>query len=309
MKVFVAGATGVLGRATVPRLIAAGHQVSGVARSPEKARQLRAQGAEAVEVDLFDLAQMRTALAGCDAAVHMATHIPPMTKAWRTKAWAINDRLRREGTAVLTQAARHAGVSRLVKESVCFFYTDQGDAWIDEDSPLDEQPFARASLDAERAAVGFTAAGASGVALRFGLFYSADARSLNESLSLARRGIGPMIGRPESYQPSIHVDDAATAVVAALHAPPGYYNVADRPITKGQWNDAFASAFGIDKHLRATPKAVLAAAGKKASVMAASRRVCSQRFTDATGWSPAQSDACVGLKTVADAWAAQGGGR
>ncbi|MEY2455437.1 MAG: hypothetical protein QOK06_531, partial [Acidimicrobiaceae bacterium] len=101
MRVFVAGATGVLGRATVPRLIEAGHEVTGVARSPEKAAQLVAQGARPVEVDLFDPAAVRATVQDHDAVVHMATSIPPLTKCWRTMAWATNDRLRREGTPIL----------------------------------------------------------------------------------------------------------------------------------------------------------------------------------------------------------------
>ena len=110
MKVFVAGATGVLGRATVPRLVAAGHEVRGAARSPEKADQLRAQGAEPVTVDLFDPASVRAAVDGCQGVVHMATNIPPLTKGWKGDAWATNDRLRREGTRVLADACRDAGV-------------------------------------------------------------------------------------------------------------------------------------------------------------------------------------------------------
>jgi nucleoside-diphosphate-sugar epimerase len=305
MRVFVAGATGVLGRATVPRLIEAGHEVTGVARSPEKAAQLVAQGARPVEVDLFDPTAVRAAVQDHDAVVHMATSIPPIAKAWRTKAWATNDRLRREGTPILATAAREAGATRFVKESVCFFYADHGDAWIDEDSPIDDQPFSAATLEAERAAVAFTGDGRTGVALRFGLFYSADARALEESLSVARKGLGPMIGRPESYQPSIHVDDAATAIVASVTAPAGFYNVADDPITKAEWNAAFADAFGIDRRQHATPKAVLAAGGKKVSVLAASRRVSSARFMAATGWSPVYANAIIGLKAMADHWRQQ----
>jgi nucleoside-diphosphate-sugar epimerase len=302
MKVFVAGATGVLGRAAVPRLVAAGHDVVGTARTEEKAAQLRAHGAEPVSVDLYDPAAVRAAVDGCEAVVHMATSIPPIAKAWRTKAWADNDRLRSEGTRILADAADAAGVTRLVKESVCFFYVPQGDAWIDEDSPIDEQPLSAATLSAERIAVAFGREGRTGVALRFGLFYSHDARSLEESLTVARRGIGPMIGRPEAYQPSIHVDDAASAIVAALDAPTGFYNVADEPITKAAWNAAFAETFGIDKKMRATPKVALAAGGSKASVLAGSRRVSSTRFREATGWSPEHPDAIVGLKAVAAAW-------
>jgi nucleoside-diphosphate-sugar epimerase len=305
MKVFIAGATGVLGRATVPRLVAAGHDVSGIARSPEKAEQLRAQGAAPVEADVFDPAAMRAAIGGHDAVVHMATSIPPVSKAWRAKAWAGNDRLREEGTPILTAAARDVGVTRFVKESVCFFYSDQGDRWIDEDSPLDEYPFSAASLSAEREAVAFTGDDRVGVAVRFGLFYSADARSTEESLSIARKGMAPMIGTADAYQPSIHVDDAATAIIAALGAPSGFYNVADEPITKGEWNAAFAEAFGIEKRMRAAPKVVLAAGGKKASVLAASRRISSERFRNATAWAPVYPDAIVGLKATAEQWRAR----
>lgn len=303
MRIFIAGATGVLGRATVPLLVAAGHEVHGVARSSEKAAQLRGQGATPVEgVDLFDPASVRRAVDGAEAVVHMATSIPPLNKAWRTKAWAMNDRLRKEGTSILIDASDDAGVQRFVKESVCFFYVPQGDKWIDEDSPIDRSDFGRASLDAEDAAVAYGTPGdnRTGVALRFGLFYSAEARSLEESLSTPL-GTGPMVGPSEAYQPSIHVDDAASAVVAALEAPGGYYNVADEPITKGEWNAAFFDAFSIDKKLRSIPKFALKVGGDKVGVLAGSRRISSQRFRTATTWVPQFNDATVGLKAVAAA--------
>ena len=300
MKVFVAGATGVLGRATVPRLVAAGHEVRGASRSPEKAAQLRDQGAEPVTVDLFDPASVRVAVDGCQGVVHMATHIPPLTKGWKGDAWATNDRLRREGTRILADACRDAGVEVLVKETVSFFYADGGDQWIDEDWPIERQPFSDASLDAEDTTLAFTGDGRRGVVLRFGLFYSHDARALEESLKTAKLGFGPMIGPAAAYRASIHVDDAATAVVAALAAPAGAYNVADEPITNGEWNAAFAAAFGLKK-LRATPRAAMKLGGKKLSVLGASRRIDSTRFREATGWTPAYPNATVGLEAVAAA--------
>jgi nucleoside-diphosphate-sugar epimerase len=303
MKVFVAGATGVLGRAAVPRLVAAGHEVRGVARSPEKAEQLRAQGAEPATVDLFDPASVRAAVDGCQGVIHMATSIPPVTKGWKSSAWETNDRLRREGTQVIADASRDAGVEVLVKETVSFFYEDGGDEWIDEDWPIERQPVANASLDAADITLAFTGDGRRGVVLRFGLFYSHDARSLDEALKTAKTGFGPMIGAPDAWRASIHVDDAATAVVAALDAPAGAYNVADEPITNAEWNAAFAEAFGFKK-LRATPKLAMKAGGKKMSVLGASRRISSKKFRDATGWSPQHPDARVGLKAVAEAHAA-----
>lgn len=303
MRVFVAGATGVLGRATVPRLVSAGHEVVGVARTADRAEQLQAQGASACTVDLFDASAVRAAVEGCDAVVHMATSIPPLSKAWRSSAWAVNDRLRREGTRVLAEAAADAGASVFVKETVCFFYPDSGAAWIDEEVPVLRRAFSAASIDAEDSVTQFAEEGRRGVVLRFGLFYSADSRSTKESLQTARLGFGPVIGRADAYQPSIHVDDAAAAVLAALDAPSGTYNVADEPITKAAWNDAFASAFGT-RRLRPTPGWVMRLGGSKLAVLGASRRVSSERFRRATDWAPVFPDATVGLPEVAAAYKA-----
>ena len=143
MRVFVAGATGVLGRATVPRLVAAGHDVVALARTPERADRLRGQGAEPRTADLFDPQAVRAAMAGCEAVVHMATSIPPTSQGWRGSAWTTNDRLRREGTRILADAAHAVGATVMVKETVCFFYPDAGSAWIDEEVPVVRQPFER----------------------------------------------------------------------------------------------------------------------------------------------------------------------
>lgn len=300
MKIFLAGGTGVLGRATVPRLVAAGHQVVAVARSEAKAEQLRQQGAVPVTLDLFDPAAVRSGLEGCQAAVHMATSIPPLKQGWKTSAWASNDRLRREGTRILADAARDAGVEVLVKEGVSFFYGVGGDERIDEDWPIDRQPFSAASLDAEDTALAYSGGDRRGVALRFGLFYSADSRALDEGLQMARLRQGPMIGLASSWRASIHVDDAATAVVAALDAPPGVYNVADEPITNREWNAAFTAAFGMRRSY-STPRLVMWAGGRKLSVLGGSRRIDSSRFRSATGWEPVFADATVGLPAVAAA--------
>ena len=298
MKIFLAGGTGVLGRATVPRLVAAGHQVVAVARSEAKAEQLRQQGAEPVTVDLFDPAAVRAGLDGCQAAVHMATSIPPLQQGWRTSAWASNDRLRREGTRIMAEAARDAGVEVLVKEGVSFFYRDGGDVRIDEDWPIDRQSVSAASLDSENTVLAYSDGPRRGVALRFGLFYSADSRALAEGLRMARLRQGPMVGLASSWRASIHVDDAATAVLAALDAPPGAYNVADEPITNGEWNAAFTAAFGM-RRSHSTPRFVMRAGGRKLSVLGGSRRIDSTRFRSATGWEPAFADATVGLPIVA----------
>ena len=104
-----------------------------------------------------------------------------------------------------------------------------------------------------------------GVVLRFGLFYGPAARSTDEALRLARMHMAPIIGRGDGYMSSLHVDDAATAVVEALDAPAGVYNVADDdPVTRREYTDAFAAAFDLP-HLRLPPASLTrAVAGRNA---------------------------------------------
>ena len=130
MKIFVTGATGVLGRATVPLLLAAGHQVRGLARSAANDTLLRRLGAEPVAVDLVDAAGLRAALVGCDAVLHLATKIPPSSAARKGASWLENDRLRREGTTALVDAALAIGVRTFLYPSVTLLYADGGARWL-----------------------------------------------------------------------------------------------------------------------------------------------------------------------------------
>ncbi len=116
MRVFVAGATGVAGRRAVARLVAAGHQVTGIARSPEKASLLASLGARAVEVSLFDVGALRDAIGGHDAVVNLATKIPPLHRMSMTSAWAENERIRRVASGNLVDAAIAAGARVFVQE-------------------------------------------------------------------------------------------------------------------------------------------------------------------------------------------------
>ena len=106
MKVFLTGATGVAGRATVPALLAAGHDVRAVSRRPEASAALEAAGAEAVTVDLFDADAVAEAVVGSEAVVHLATNVPEMSKAARPKGWDTHNRLRVDATRHLVAAAR-----------------------------------------------------------------------------------------------------------------------------------------------------------------------------------------------------------
>jgi nucleoside-diphosphate-sugar epimerase len=304
MRCFVTGATGAVGRPAVRALLDAGHQVRGVARTPERAAALEAAGAEPVVADLFDHDGLVAAVAGSDAILHLATNVPSLSKMGFLPAWKTHNRLRTESTRHLLDAAHIHGVRRFVKESITFTYPDRGAEWIDESVPPDERAKALApTLEGERLVLAFHGAVGDGVVLRFGLFYGPDARSTDEALRVARVHLAPAVGRPDGYVSSIHVDDAGSAVVAALGAPAGVYNVVDdEPLTRREYADAFAAAFDLP-HLRISPAGTLrAVAGRSARALTASQRVSNRRFREATGWAPA-------YRSAREGWAAIGAAR
>ncbi len=160
MEIFVTGATGVLGRAMVPLLLSAGHRVRGLARSANNDALLRQLGAEPVAVDLADAAGLRATLTGCDAVLHLATKIPPSSTARKGASWRENDRLRREGTNALVDAALAAGVPTLLYPSVTLLYPDSGERWlVAGESTPDPTPNLRSTIVAEEAIARFTAVG------------------------------------------------------------------------------------------------------------------------------------------------------
>jgi nucleoside-diphosphate-sugar epimerase len=303
MRVFLTGATGAIGPATVRGLLEKGHQVRAVARGHDKAAKLRELDAGPVAVDLFDGDAVKGAVEGCEAVLHLATNVPPLRRMARTKGWAMHDRLRTTATELLVDAALTTGATTFVKESVTFSYPDRGDSWIDETTGPDEtiarlQP----TLEGERIVGRFTAGGGRGVVLRFGSFYGPTARMVDEALRLARVRLSMVAGEPEAYVSSIHTDDVASAAVAALDAPAGIYNVVeDDPVTRREYLDVFAAAFGLRK-LHPVPSWVMRlAGGSAAEVVIRSQRVTNKKLREATGWSPRYPGVREGWPAVARA--------
>jgi nucleoside-diphosphate-sugar epimerase len=279
-KVFVSGATGVLGRRVLPLLVAEGHEVTAVARSDEKAELVRGLGAVAVRLDLFDGAAVTAAVAGHDVVCNLTTHIPSTTKAALPGAWKENERIRTDVSRHLVDAAIAAGATRYVQEALAFIYEDRGDGgWVDEDSPVDGGSFNQGVHVAEQHAARFTASGGTGVVLRFGLFHAADSEQTQQALALAGRGMAMTLGKPDAFLSMIELDDAARAVVAALRAPAGVYNVVDdEPLTRREYAAALAAALGREKPLRLPPQVAARLGGAKTSLLARSERVRNTRF-------------------------------
>lgn len=284
MRVFVAGATGVLGRRAVPRLVAAGHDVTAVSRSPENDAVLESFGARPVRVDLFDAEALRAAVAGNDAVVNIATKIPPVAQMARSGAWDENERIRRVASGHLVDAALAAGATVFVQESLAFMYGDHGAQWIDASSTaLGSFDFSGAIAAAEANVARFVAEGGRGVVLRFGRFYAPESDQTEALVGAARRGLTFDLGEADTYSPMIDADDAAAAVVAALDAPTGTYDIVDsEPLTRSEHRAALAAAVGRRRLWRVPARF----APKPASYLTASQRVSSDAFRAATGWRP-----------------------
>lgn len=295
MKIFLTGGTGVVGTRALPGLLAVGHQVTAVVRGDAKAHLVRSFGGEPTSLDLFDAAAVAEAVVGHEVVIHLATNIPPLSKAARSSAWVTNDRLRTEASAHLVDAALAAGATRYVQESICFPYQDAGDRWIDEDHPVEHVGRFAGAAAAEASARRFAEGGGDGVVLRFAQFYAPESSHTQAFNAMARRRLNPFLGSPEGYTSFIHADDAGSAVVAALGAPSGIYNVVDdEPVTHAEAGRIVAEVLGV-KPPKAIPGPLRKAAPSSAKLLMRSLRVSHDRFTAATGWQPSH-------RSIRDGW-------
>jgi nucleoside-diphosphate-sugar epimerase len=296
----VAGGTGTVGGARLKKILGAGQ--GGGARAPGAARPplLRTLGADPIVADLFDARAMTAAVDGCEAILHLATRIPPFTKMRKLAAWRDNDQLRSHGASVMVNAGLAVGARAYLQESITFLYRGLGDTWLYETAPIDApQPLASAR-DAERETARFSARGGQGVVLRFGMFYSADAPSTRSMVALARRRLFPILGAGDHYVSSIHVDDAAAAVVAALQVPAGIYNVADdEPLPMREYVGALTEAFGFGRAWHLPMWVARRLFGPSIEVMTRSQRVATTMFKAVSAWAPRHVDVRAGWPAVA----------
>ncbi|MDD9371210.1 MAG: NAD(P)-dependent oxidoreductase [Acidimicrobiales bacterium] len=295
MKVFVAGATGVLGRRTVAGLLTDGAQVTALARTEGTAAALDRLGATPAPVSLFEPAALAAAVAGHDVVVNLATAIPTGERANDLGAWDDNDRIRREGSRNLVDAALDTGAGRYVQESIALLYADGGDAWLDESALVEPTAITACALAAEAEAARFSAVGGGeSVALRFAYLYGHDSAHTVEAVAAARAGAPYEIGPPAAFRPVVTNDDAAAAVVASLDAPGGLYNVADDdPLRRSEHAEVLARALG------GAPVAPLdVEMPPPASMLVRSQRVSSERFRATTGWRPRHPSAREGWPAV-----------
>jgi 2-alkyl-3-oxoalkanoate reductase len=255
MRVFLAGVTGAMGRRLLPLLLAAGHSVVGLTRSPVRAETIRRAGGEAAVGDALDRAAVVAAVTGArpDVIVHQMTALGGANDLRRfDRSFALTNRLRTQGLDNLLAAARQAATARLVAQSFCGWpYAREGGPIKSEDDPLDPAPppALRRTLEAirylERAVTG--SPGVEGVVLRYGAFYGPATGLFDGPLAdqLRRRRV-PLIGNGNGWWSFVHIDDAAAATAAAIErAAPGVYNIVDdAPAPVREWLPTLALMLG-----------------------------------------------------------------
>lgn len=303
MRVFVAGATGAIGRPFVSALLESGHEPIAMTRSAEKADALRSRGVEACVCDVYDEPGLTRAVADAhpDQIAHLLTDLPHAFNMRRYEQQiASTGRLRRVGTANLIAAAAAAGVERIVAESIAFVYAPVGDWVKHEHAPLahDASPSAAdpvADLERQVQAVG-------GIVLRYGWLYgpgTAYAVDGSWASALRRRQL-PIIGAGDGTFSFVHVDDAAEATVAALeHRGPAIYNVVDdEPAPMREWAPTFAQAVGAPKPWHAPVWLGRLAAGRLAVEMLGGLRGASnERVKRELDWQPRYASWREGFQT------------
>jgi nucleoside-diphosphate-sugar epimerase len=301
MRILITGATGVIGRRVVPALRARGHEITAVGRGAARLTTLAQPGVATLALDLFDPPAVRHALRGHDAVINLATHVPPNSRAFLPGAWRQMDRVRREGSAIIADAATAVGARRYVQESFAPIYPDGGANWVTEATPPRPASYNRSVLDAEASAMRFAAGGGAAVILRFAFFYGPNDAFSDQLIAMARAGWLPLLGRPDAYFPMVTHDDAAAAVVAAVEAPAGTYNVVDdQPFT----HRAIADALGrilVTRPPRLLPAWVARLGGSLGETLARSLRVSNAKLKGATGWTPSVPNVEDGLRRVAAA--------
>jgi nucleoside-diphosphate-sugar epimerase len=301
MKIFVAGATGALGKQLVPQLVAKRHDVVGMTRSESKTNELRELGAQPVVADALDPDAVAQAVAGAEpeVIVHQLTALsgpPDMRRPDRF--FEVTNRLRTEGTDHLLAAGRAVGARRFVAQSFAGWpFARAGGPVKSEDDPLDPNP--PDGIRATHAAIRYledavmSADWAVGIVLRYGGFYgpgtsvSSDPRAeISENI---RKRKFPIVGDGGGVWSFIHIADAASATVAAIErGRPGIYNVVDdEPAPVRDWIPALADALGA-KPPRRLPRWLgrLAAGETATAFMTEIRGASNGKAKRELGWEP-----------------------
>jgi nucleoside-diphosphate-sugar epimerase len=318
MRILVAGATGAIGLNLVPQLIASGHSVVGTTRTAAKAELIRRMGAEPAIADGLDAPGIRAAVLAAkpDVIVDQMTDLAAVTDLRHfDRAFSTTNQLRTQGTDFLLAAAREAGVKRLIAQSFCgWTYGRGGEPVKTEADALDADPpeELRRTLEAIQYLEGKVAGSANpeGIVLRYGSFYGPDTGMLSRAMiDQVRRRRVPLIGGGGGQWSFIHVEDAASATVAAIERgrPGEIYNIVDdEPAEVSEWLPALAKLVGARPPIRVPAWLGRLFAGEHlVSMMTEVRAGSNAKAKRELGWQPAHPSWRQGFAEVASGAAAQ----
>lgn len=298
MRIFIAGASGAIGRELVPQLVARGHEVIGTTRSPAKTAAVRALGAEPVLVDALDPDSVADAVAKAEpeVIVHQLTALSgPSNFRNAKKMAAATNRLRTEGTDHLLAAGRAVGVRKFVAQSNSLWMERTGGPVADEEGriepnpPTDMEEAVAALRHVENSVTGIS--WGEGIALRYGGFYGrgTDISSAPDAVMamLVRKRRVPVIGGGGGVWSLIHITDAASATVAAIErGKSGIYHVGDdEPAPVHVWLPELARALGAGAPRRVPAWLVRPLIGKgPVDMMTRARGISSEKTKRELGW-------------------------
>ncbi|MCB0190742.1 MAG: NAD(P)-dependent oxidoreductase [Anaerolineae bacterium] len=297
MKIFIAGATGAIGRYLLPRLTEAGHEVTAMTRSQNRMEQIRQAGAKPVVCDVFDRDHLKQAMvtAQPEIVIHQLTNLPQQIDPRRVEqALAQTNRLRTEGTEILMEAAKAAGTRRFIAQSVAFYYAPTGSLPATEDeqlyknAPADFANIVHAVDQLEHTVL--NTPGIDGTILRYGYFYgpgTAYAEDGSFTQEVRRRRM-PIIGNGNGVFSFVHVEDAAIATILALNNKPGIYNIVDdEPAPIREWLPSYADMLNAPRPMR-LPKLIgrLAAGRFGVYFMTEQRGASNKKAKEVLGWRP-----------------------
>lgn len=310
MRVFIAGATGVLGRRIVRQFLHEGHAVVGLARDEKAQNRIRLLGGEPVVAGIFETDEIASKVGRADVVIHAATAIPTKVSG-KPEDWAMNDRLRREGTRALTQAAAKLGARAYIQQSVVWVARPSDDSFFDESTEVVEPgELYRSAFDGEQIAF---EAGAKfdfrTVVLRCGGFYAADAQHTRMFAEGILRRRLPLIGDAGAVSANIHAADAARAFVAAAKAgKQGLWHVTDdEPATIREMIFDFAERLAAPRPRRIPLWLARLFLWKNVlEFFTRSTRTSNRRFKEEIGWSPQFPSFRKGLEEVVETWRTEG---
>lgn len=314
MHVFVAGATGVLGRRLVSELAREGHEVVGLSRTERNDAVVRAGGGDPRRGDVLDFDSLLTAADGADVVVNAASAMPK-TRSPTKQDWARNDKIRRQGTKNLTAAAGHIGAKQYVQQSLVWVARRPDGSEFSEEDDWNPNAITQSEVDAERLAIDARMAYEYDVSiLRCGWLYAPDAAHTQ----LIAQGLlegdlpiigGGLLGRKDAELSCLHADDAARAFTTVINRRTnGLWHVTDdNPVTVSAYLSEFARLLGAAEPRRVpawlarfltTPEAV--------DLFSNSMPTTNEPFCEETGWRPHFGDYRDGLAHIVAEWEQKG---